>query len=183
MLFVTHLIFMHVWLSNEYMHLILEFWRDISLQGQMGGKNFIKDNFWGKEKVSRSACFSMTKNPLTRMIHNKPGTGVSSVKKARGHRQQVFRCARISRDICCSNNLFRLFESKKVLEKSKPSEWELLRSKSPQQTVGKCLYFECSPISPQPTLKITLKDWWSPWLPWWQWWQCHLPWDNCNLQV
>ena len=111
--YLSHMIFMHVWLSNEYMHLILEFWRDISLQGQMGGKNFIKSNFWGKEKVSRSACFSMTKNLLTIQIHNKPGTGISSVKKARGHRQQVFRCARISRDICCSNNLFRLFESKK----------------------------------------------------------------------
>ena len=29
----------------------------------------------------------------------------------------------------------------------KPSEWELLRSKSPQQTVGKCLYSECFPIA------------------------------------
>ena len=115
---------MHVWLSNEYMHLILEFWRDISLQGQMGGKNFIKGKLLRKrESIQKLFLFLNDEKPFdktdSQLVIHKPGTGVSSVKKARGHRLQVFRCTRISKDICCSNNLFRLFESKKVLEKSK----------------------------------------------------------------
>ena len=47
------------------MHLILEFWRDISLQGQMGGKNFIKGKLLRKrESIQKLFLFLIDEKPF-----------------------------------------------------------------------------------------------------------------------
>ena len=46
------------------MHLILEFWRDISLQGQMGGKNFIKGKLMRKRESIQKRLFLNDEKPF-----------------------------------------------------------------------------------------------------------------------